>query len=1203
MSAVEKGDCPLFVHLRLHTEYSLIDGTIRLERPEPIQNDEKQRHQEERFKTLAERAAELGLPAVAVTDLNNLFGMVKFYKSAEGHGIKPIIGADLTLEERPAPELRAGEGAEQVTLLVQDERGYRNLVRLVSLAYTQGQQSGAPRLKGEWLAGATDGLIALCGPRSGIGRALLGGHFDAAQAQLAEWRARFGDRLYLEIHRCGRPDDEPHLRAAVKLARRTGTPVVATNDVRFLRREDFDAHEARICIAQGWTLDNERRPKLCTAEQYLKSAAEMRKLFADLPEALANTVEIARRCSLQLSFGRNHLPDFPVPAGYTVPGYLREQAHKGLEARLAAMPPHSVIPAKAGIQEVASAKTGSPLSRGRQDYVKRLDYELDVIEKMGFAGYFLVVADFIAWGKTHGCPVGPGRGSGAGSLVAYALGITDLDPIPYDLLFERFLNPERVSLPDFDVDFCMDNRDRVIDYVMDRYGRDRVGQIITYGTMAARAVVRDLARVTGQPWSFGDRIAKMIPGGPQGLSLGEALDQVPEFKAAYKSEEDVRAIVDLGLQLEGLTRNVGKHAGGVVIAPKPLTEFAPLFCEPGGGGLVTQFDMKDLEAVGLVKFDFLGLKTLTVIQAAVDLINARRPAGAPELKILDIPLNDPHTYAVYASGQTTAVFQMESGGMQRASVDLKPDNFEDVIALISLYRPGPMELIPEFVARKQGRARIDYLDAKMEAALKPTYGIFVYQEQVMQVARELAGYTLGGADLLRRAMGKKIASEMAKQREVFVKGAIDHGVQPHAAGQIFDLMEKFANYGFNKSHAAAYALVSYQTAWLKAHYPAEFMAAVLSCDMDKTDTVVMMIDECRRMGLTVRPPDINASDFRFAVKGPKEILWGLGAIKGAGEGALGSMFEERAKHGPFQDLFDLCRRIDTRKTNKRVLEALIGAGALDGFGATRASLMKTLPRAMAAAEQASTSSGAGQDDLFGLPTSAAAGGAALMEQEPEFPDGERLRLEKETLGLYFSGHPIEIHRPLLNQICAGNLKTLINARAKEVLCAGWVVDIRRFGKRIILTLDDRTAQLSCILGEDFLATRIPPRKDTLLFVQGKITPDDFTGGHKIFANELYDLDQVQARYARRVLLEFAGTSGAAPMERLMQTLEVLRHPAGCPVTVQYLNGKARATLDLGADWKIRVQDAGLEPLRKLLGEQNVRVQYSRPVTTSQTADA
>ena len=1152
-----------FVHLSLHTEYSLIDSTIRLERPEAIQDDPKERHLEERFKPLAERAVELGLPAVAVTDLNNLFGMVKFYKSAEAAGVKPIIGAEVTLEER-----KAGEGAEQVTLLVQNEQGYRNLVRLVSLGYTQGQQSGAPRVKREWLAASSAGLIALCGPRSGIGRQLLGGHFDVAQALLAEWRDGFGDRLYLEIHRCGRPDDEPHLRAAVNLARRTGTPVVATNDVRFLRREDFDAHEARICIAQGWTLDNDRRPRLCGAEQYLKSAQEMQALFADLPQALANTVEIARRCSLTLTFGQNHLPDFPVPADQTAASYLRAQAEAGLATRL----------------QGAEAKAA--------EYGKRLDYELVVIEKMGFAGYFLVVADFIAWAKTHGAPVGPGRGSGAGSLVAYALGITDLDPIPYGLLFERFLNPERVSMPDFDVDFCMDNRDRVIDYVMGRYGRDRVGQIITYGTMAARAVVRDIARVVGQPWSFGDRIAKMIPGGPQGLTLGEALDEVTEFRQAYKNEEEVRAIVDLGLQLEGLTRNVGKHAGGVVIAPRALTEFAPLFCEPGGGGLVTQFDMKDLEAVGLVKFDFLGLKTLTIIQAAVDLINAKQPVTEPKLDILKIPLDDRPTYDLYATGHTTAVFQMESGGMQRASVDLKPDNFEDIIALISLFRPGPMDLIPDFVARKHGRARAEVLHPGMEEALKPTYGIFVYQEQVMQVARKLAGFTLGGADLLRRAMGKKDEALMRKQREGFVAGAHANGIGDIQANAIFDLIHKFAGYGFNKSHAAAYALVSYQTAWLKAHHPAEFMAAVLSCDMDKTDTVVMMIDECRRMGIAVGAPDINRSELRFNVTGPAGILYGLGAIKGAGEGALGNVLVERAAHGPFRDLFDLCRRIDTRKTNKRVLEALIGAGALDGFGASRAGLMKTLPRALAAAEQASNSSGAGQNDLFGLPTSAASGaGAVLMEQEPEFGDAERLRLEKETLGLYFSGHPIEIYRGLLNQICSGNLKSLIAAnRNAAVLLGGWVVDVRRFGRRMLVTLDDRTAQITCILGEEFLANRVPPRKDTLLFVQGRVTPDEFSGGWKVFPNEAYDLDQVQARYARRVLLEFAG--GAAPMERLMQTLETLRHPSGCPVTVQYLNGSAKATLDLGADWKIRVQDAGLEPLRKLLGEPNVRVQYT-----------
>jgi DNA polymerase-3 subunit alpha len=1160
---------PGFVHLRVHTEYSLTDGIIRLERPDAKsrEDDPKQRHAEERFKTLVEQAVDLGFPAVAVTDLGNLFAMVKFYKSAEASGVKPIAGTDLVFEERAA-----GEGAERVTLLVQNEQGYRNLVQLVSLAYTQGQETGAPRAKHAWLDGRTSGLLLLLGPRSGVGRQLLGGHYDRAQAQLAQWRELFGDRLYLEINRCGRRDDEPHLRAAVALARRSGTPVVATNDVCFLRRDDYEAHEARVCIAQSWTLDNERRPRDYSPEQYLKSAQQMRELFHDLPEALDNSVEIARRCSLSLKFGVAHLPDFPVPAGHTAPSWLRERAAQGLEQRLAQHPP----------------------ARPVEDYRKRLDYELGVIEKMGFAGYFLVVGDFIAWAKTHGVPVGPGRGSGAGSLVAYATGITDLDPLPYDLLFERFLNPERVSLPDFDVDFCMVGRDRVIDYVKDKYGRDRVGQIITYGTMAARAVVRDIARVLGHPYGMGDRVAKMIPGGPQGLTLGEALDEVPELKAACRQEEDIKAIVDLGLQLEGLTRSVGMHAAGTVIAPRVLTEYTPLFCEPGGGGLVTQFDMKDVENVGLVKFDFLGLKTLTIIQAAVDAINAKRADGTAPLEILKIPLDDKATYALYASGHTAAVFQMESGGMQRASVDLRPDNFEDIIALISLYRPGPMELIPEFVARKHGRAPIEYLHPKMEAALKPTYGIFVYQEQVMQVARELAGYTLGGADLLRRAMGKKDEAAMRKQREGFVQGAGRNGIAEHRANAIFDLIHKFAGYGFNKSHAAAYALVSYQTAWLKTHHPAEFMAAVLSCDMDKTDTVVMMLDECRRMGLVVEPPDVNRSDFLFTVKDAKTLRYGLGAIKGAGEGALANLLEERATHGPFRDLFDLCRRIDMRRTNKKVLEALIGSGALDGFGANRASLTKTLPKAMAAAEQSSTTLGAGQTDMFGIPMTAAPGGASLMEQEPDWPDLERLRIEKETLGFYLSGHPIENYKPLLKQICSGSLKSQIDARSNNALLGGWVVDLRRFGKRIILTLDDRTAQVACILGEDFLASRPAPRKDTLLFVQGRVSPDEFSGGWKVFPNELYDLEQVQARCARRVLLEFAG---GASMDRLLQTLETLRHPAGCPVTVQYLNGRARATLDLGADWKIRVQDPQLEPLRKLLGEQNVRVQYQRPVAS------
>ncbi|MGH8457263.1 MAG: DNA polymerase III subunit alpha, partial [Stenotrophobium sp.] len=777
-------------------------------------------------------------------------------------------------------------------------------------------------------------------------------------------------------------------------------PLVATNDVRFLARGDFFAHEARVCIAQGRVLNDDKRPYDYTEEQYLKSAEEMCALFADIPEALRNTLEIARRCTLTLKFGTNHLPQFPVPKTYSTDTWLREQARQGLDSRL-----EKII-----------------ASQPIEIYRQRLDYELGIIEKMGFAGYFLVVADFIQWAKENGCPVGPGRGSGAGSLVAYSIGITDLDPLPYNLLFERFLNPERVSLPDFDVDFCMDNRDRVIGYVTQKYGRTHVGQIITYSTMAARGVVRDVVRVMGHPYGFGDALAKLIPGVP-GATLADTLEEVPELQQRYRDEEDTRGVLDLALALEGVTRGVGVHAGGVVIAPQALTEYAPLYCKPGGESMVTQFDMKDLESVGLVKFDFLGLKTLTIIQEAVD--NILRGRGE-RIDVLKLPLDDAETYKTYAGGATTAVFQMESPGMQRASTDLKPDTFEDIIALVSLYRPGPMELIPEYCARKRGDAKVEYLHPEMEAVLAPTYGIFVYQEQVMQMSQRLAGYTLGGADLLRRAMGKKIAAEMAKQRTVFTEGAVQRGVLPDIATQVFDLMEKFANYGFNKSHAAAYALVSYQTAWLKTHYPAEFMAAVMSCDMDHTETVVTMLDECRRMGLKLSPPDINRSYYRFTVPAAGEIVYGLGAVKGMGEAALEGILDERERHGPYTDLFDFCRRIDTRKANKRVLEAMIFSGALDGFGLNRASLLRTLPKALAYAEKAAESASSGQDDLFGLGSATPKAGERIeADLAPDWPLREKLNHERETLGFYLSGHPIEAYADVIKQICSGRLRELI----------------------------------------------------------------------------------------------------------------------------------------------------------------------------------
>ncbi|MDD3762696.1 MAG: DNA polymerase III subunit alpha [Nevskiales bacterium] len=1183
-----------FVHLRLHTEYSLTDGIVRVEPPK--------RKGGGLGATLLSRTAELGMPAVAVTDRNNLFSMVKFYKSAEGAGVKPIIGIDLWLEER-TPQ----DEPERLTLLVQNEAGYLNLTRLLSRAYTEGQGRGQPLARWDWLAEHADGLLAMTGRDGAVFRAAQADQVDSALAALATLQAMFPDRLYLEIARCGRPGDDDWVAAACALSRARGVPVVATNDVRFLERSEFEAHEARVCIAEGRILSDDKRPRDYTPEQYLKSPQEMAELFADIPEALANSVEIARRCSLTVRFAPPyHLPNFPVPEGYDANSWLRERAHQGLTERIAQL----------------------TLARPEAEYRERLEYELGIIEKMGFAGYFLVVSDFIEWAKTHGCPVGPGRGSGAGSLVAYAIKITDLDPLPYNLLFERFLNPERVSMPDFDIDFCMDNRDRVIEYVTHKYGRERVGQIITYATMAARGVIRDVARVLGHGYGFADSIAKLVPGTP-GATLAEALDTVPELKRRYDTEEDTRAVVDLGLALEGVTRGVGVHAGGVVIAPQPLTDYAPIFCEPGGGGVRTQFDMKDLEAIGLVKFDFLGLKTLTVIQEAVD--NIARTEGRT-IDVLQLPIDDRETYELYASGKTTAVFQMESPGMQRASQDLRPDTFEDIIALVSLYRPGPMDQIPEFCARKRGEFEFEYQHPDMEPVLAPTYGIFVYQEQVMQMSQRLAGYTLGGADLLRRAMGKKKAEEMAKQRQIFEKGAEERGIGPETARQVFDLMEKFANYGFNKSHAAAYALVSYQTAWLKQHHPAEFMAAVLSCEMDHTDTVVTMRDECLRMGLKVTPPDINRSHIRFTVPAPGEVLYGLGAIKGVGTAALEGIIEEREAHGPYRDLFDLCRRVDTRKANRRVFEALICSGTLDCFGLNRASLTKTLPKALQLAEADEQSRSSGQDDLFGLGTDPASSDVAVeAERVDEWSQREILQKERDTLGFYMSGHPIQAYGELIDQICSGRLHELVAAQRatvrppaadgkrawqprSKVMFAGWVKDLRFFkgdaaaeGRNARasykvtvedhVTGTDQCIELSSWIDADAFARFQPYVKvDGLIFVIGEIgmSPPREEGGApepRLYGAEFYSIDQVMRDYAQRLELEWRlPLSEVLLFRRLLQSR---RNPGGIGVTIRYVGPKAACALDLSDDWRLKLDDALLIELQQLLGPDCAKVAYRK----------
>ena len=1147
-----------FVHLHLHTEYSLVDGLVRI-------------------KPLVERAAEMGMPAVAVTDQSNLFGMVKFYRAAMAAGVKPIIGVDLWVYNEAEPAHPA-----RLVLLCQNNEGYRNLTRLVSRTYLEGQQRGIPMLRKEWLKGESGGLIALSGGRAGdVGRALLGGHREQAQRQLRFWQELFPDSYYLELQRTGREGEEEYLHAAVELAIAEQVPVVASNDVMFLEREDFIAHEARVCIHDGRTLEDPRRPRNYSEQQYLRTPEEMAELFVDLPEALENSVEIAKRCNVEIVLGKNFLPKSPIPAGKTIDDYFAEQSRAGLERRLAAM-----------------FDTSAPdFAEKRKPYDERLATELEVITQMGFPGYFLIVADFIQWSKRNGIPVGPGRGSGAGSLVAYALTITDLDPLRYDLLFERFLNPERVSMPDFDVDFCMEGRDRVIEYVAETYGRDRVSQIITYGTMAAKAVVRDVGRVLGHPYGFVDRIAKLIPF-EIGITLDKALAQEEALRELYEQDEEVAAVIDLGRKLEGITRNAGKHAGGVVISPSRLTDFTPLYCEPGGQGLVTQFDKDDVEAVGLVKFDFLGLRTLTIIDWALQTVNRQREQeGKEPIDIASIPLDDKETFDLLKRCATTAVFQLESRGMKDLIKRLQPDTFEDIIALVALFRPGPLQsgMVDDFINRKHGRAKVEYPHPDLESILKPTYGIILYQEQVMQIAQVLAGYSLGAADLLRRAMGKKKPEEMAKQRAVFTEGALRRGVDEKTATHIFDLMEKFAGYGFNKSHSAAYALVSYQTAWLKAHYPAAFMAAVISSDMDNTDKVVTFIDECRDMGLEVIPPDINRCQHRFTITDERTILYGLGAIKGVGEAVIEAVVEAREKGGAFSDLFDFCQRIDLKKANRRVLETLIRSGAMDRLGPNRATLMDALPEALRIAEQRLRDAAMGQTDLFGLGGDVA--GTGQYRPRREWDEEERLRGEKETLGLYLTGHPIERYLPELERFISSRIVDIKPTRNQVITVAGLIVAMntrnsKRGGKLAFITLDDRSGRIELVVfPEDYERYRDLLVKDRLLVVEGDVSVDEYSGGYRVSAREIYDIEGARSRFAKRLVIAVEQKrAGNGFIRSLAETLEPYRE-GGCPVAIDYRHASASATVILGEQWRVRPADLLLQKLTDLAGEDRVRLEY------------
>jgi len=1176
---------PSFVHLRLHSEYSIVDGIVRLD-------------------AAVAAAADDGMPALALTDLANVFGMVKFYREARARGVKPIIGCDVWITneaDRDKPY--------RLLLLCQSRGGYLRLCDLLTRAYRANQYRSRAEVRKAWFAETgTDGLIALSGAHHGeLGQALATGNEQQARKLAREWQRLFPQRFYIELQRlesgamttgAASVPIETCVQRALRLASALKLPVVATHPVQFVEPDDFRAHEARVCISEGYILSDQRRPRQFSKEQYFKTQAEMAALFHDIPAALANSLEIAKRCTLALDLGKSQLPNFPTPDGESLEDYLRQGAFAGLERRMRQLYPDD------------AARTAQ-----FPRYRERLEFEITTILQMGFPGYFLIVADFINWAKANGVPVGPGRGSGAGSLVAYCLGITDLDPLRHDLLFERFLNPERVSMPDFDIDFCQDGRDRVIDYVKSKYGADSVSQIATFGTMAAKAVVRDVGRVLDLPYNFCDQLAKLIPFQPgKHITLAEAREMEPQLKEREEKEEEVRELLVLAEKLEGLTRNVGMHAGGVLIAPGKLTDFCPLYAADASGAAVSQFDKDDVEAIGLVKFDFLGLTTLTILDWAVKYIRNQdqgsriegKPDEAAQSSILNprsfsldaISYDDPATYAIFASGNTTAIFQCESRGMRELMKQARPDRFEDIVALVALYRPGPMELIPEFTRRKHG-ARVDYPDPRVEPILKPTYGIMVYQEQVMQIAQVIGGYSLGSADLLRRAMGKKLPEEMAQHRGTFVAGAAKNGVSERKANEIFDLMEKFAGYGFNKSHAAAYAVLAYQTAYLKAHYPAEFMAATLSADMDNTDKMQLLVDDAAANGLEVLPPDIHASDYRFipvalssaspAAKGKKRgvIRYGLGAIKGTGESAIGHIGEARKTGGPFKDLFDFCHRLDKRIVNRRVVESLIRAGAFDSVDDHRARLLASVGMALESADQASRS--AHQVSLFG--DLADTGAKVALADVPRWSEKDRLQNEKLALGFYLSGHPFRSYEQELRDFVTTRLDQLAAQPYPQVL-AGIVHSLRtqmtRRGRMGVILLDDGNARVELtVFNELFEQHRHWLKEDQLLIAEGKVAHDDFSGSLRISADKLYDLQSARSRFAKAIRLTCNGESSGGRLRELLAPY----CSGSCPVSVVYCSRGVTCEIDLGDAWRVNLQDDLIRSLADWLKPENVKIVY------------
>jgi DNA polymerase III subunit alpha len=1154
----------MFAHLRIHTEFSVVDGTNRIDE-------------------LVSSAAADKQPALAITDLGNLFGTVKFYRETRSAGIKPLIGADVWVQ---VPGKDVAAPAARLLLLVQNKQGYLNLSELLTRAWTRNVMRDQAIIKLEWLHELSEGLIALSGAQGGaVGMALLQGDESRAGECALHFAGIFPHRFYLEVQRAGRPEDERHVVGAVKLAARLNLPVVAAHPVQFLTAEDYEAHEARVCISGGEILGNARRVRKFTREQYFKSVAEMTRLFADLPSALANSVEIARRCSLELELGKPMLPDYPTPevdgARMPIDAYFRQSSFEGLEARLAHLYPDPAL-----------------REQKRPEYVTRLEFEINTILNMGFPGYFLIVGDFINWAKNNGCPVGPGRGSGAGSLVAYALKITDLDPLRYNLLFERFLNPERVSMPDFDIDFCQLNRDRVIDYVKDKYGHAAVSQIVTFGTMAARAAIRDVGRVLDFPYGFCDGISKLIPNKPgQAVTLQVppddrdrsdklvyALEAEPLLAERERREEDVHTLLELARKLEGLTRNVGMHAGGVLIAPGKLTDFCPLYAQPGSGSAVSQFDKDDVEAIGLVKFDFLGLATLTILEMARQFIVARHSAQK-DFSFENLPLDDPKVYALFSRGETEAVFQFESIGMQRMLKDARPDRLEDLIAMNALYRPGPMELIPTYIARKHGKETPEYPDPRVKPMLEETYGIMVYQEQVMQTAQILGGYSLGGADMLRRAMGKKKKEEMDAQREVFRKGAGGNGLTEEKADEVFDLMEKFAGYGFNKSHSAAYALLAYHTAWLKVHYPAEFFAANMTVEMDDTDKLKVLFSDAQKMGIEFESPDVNRGEYRFEPTGNKSVRYGLGAIKGTGQQAIAAIVAARESGGPFRSLFDFCVRVDRSRLNKRTVEALIKGGAFDNLQLNRAAMLASVDRAFEFA--AATEANANQGGLFDMGDSHAA-----STQEPELVDalpfGVKARLvhEKTAIGFYLSGHLFDEVEAEVRRFAKRRIEDLIDSRETQLLAA-IVSDLRVIngnrGKLVIFKLDDKTDVnlLEASVDEAlYNANRNLLKDDELVIVQGTLQGASERFGRRFKVTQVWDLETARCKFGK--YLRVAVNGKAPDISRLVRDFppkavqtEQGETRRGLPVRLSLRRDSAEAEIHLGDAARFYPTDAAL----------------------------